>query len=157
MKTYRTPRELQAEIEQSLKRRPSPNAAPLEDVAEILSAGRHYLWIGIYLTAGPGPADAATKEKMQGRTVVPIAIGRHLYGALVVQGEKGRPVAGEDRILLKEAAACLARFLHGPGAYLMRKAREAAAEQPHSADARHQPASERAPERTLAAAGEGRR
>jgi len=157
VKTYRTPRDLQARIEQALTRRPSSTAAPLDEVADILCSGRHYAWIGIFLAAGPGPAPASTTEIVQPRTVIPIMLVQHVFGALAVQGEKGAPLSGKDRILLKRVATRLARFLHGPGAYLLRKAREAAAEQPLSPQARgHQPASEKPQERSLAA-GEGRR
>lgn len=158
MKTYRTPRELQAGIERALARRPAPNAACLEQVAELLSAGRHYDWIGIYLAAGPAPQPVAHTEPAPPHTVIPIALGQHVFGALEVRGENGKAVAAADRVLLKQVAAQLARFLHGPGAFLLRKARAAAAQQPSSPQARgHQPASEKAQERSLAAAGVGRR
>ena len=161
MKSYRTPRQLQAEIEQALQRPFSANSAPLDEVAQILLEGRHYNWIGIYVVAGERSAGAgasrAVAETRPG-TVTPIRLGQHVFGALEVRAEDGRRLAGEDRILLKQAATRLAKFLHGPGAWLVRKAREAAAAQPPSPQARgHQPASEKAQERSRAAAGEGRR
>lgn len=160
MKTYRTPRDLQVKIEGVLQRRAtSPAAAPLDEVAAILCEGRHYSWIGIYLVAAPasGPRKKTSPETPESRVVMPIKLGQHVFGAIEVRGENGKGLAGEDRILLKRVAVRLAKYLHGPGAYLVRKAREAAAQQPQPSEARHQPASEKAPERTLAAAGEGRR
>ncbi len=163
MKTYRSPRDLQARIESVPQRRAiSPTAAPLDEVAAILCEGRRYSWVGIYLVAGqsPAPASGARRTPVQttseAQAVVPIRLGQLALGAIEVRGESGKPLAGEDRILLKRVAARLAKYLHGPGAYLARKAREAAAEQPQPSEVRHQPASEKAQERTLAA-GEGRR
>ena len=163
MKTYRTPRDLEARIEAALARKAGPHNTPLDEVAEILGDGRHYSWIGIYLVAGeiskPGPSRAKTGARAaQTHAVIPVALGQHVYGAMEVQSEKGRTLTGKDRILLKQVAERLAKYLHGPGAWLVRKAREAAAEPPPEPEMRgHQPASERAPERTLPAAGEGRR
>lgn len=160
MKTYRPTRELQAKIDAALSRRPTPTAQPLDEVAEILSAGRHYAWVGIYLIAGERSGSrqraAASVAAPKDRSVIAIRLGQHEFGAIEVEAESGRTLAAEDRVLLKRAAARLARFLHGPGAYLVRKAREAAAETP-APQTRHQPASEKAEERSLAAAGEGRR
>ncbi|HEU5336294.1 MAG TPA: hypothetical protein VFU27_10035 [Terriglobales bacterium] len=163
MKTYRKARELQAKIEQMLLRPPSPGSAPLDEVAEILSSGRHYDWIGIYLLAGAQPATASSQEdtvrsaSSGNSRVIPIRLGQHVYGAIEVRAEAGKGLASEDRILLKSVAARLARYLHGPGAALVRKAREAAAAEPESPPARgYQPESERAQPRSLAA-GEGRR
>lgn len=160
MKTYCPSRELQAKIDAALSRRPKASAQPLDEVAEILSQGRHYAWLGIYLVAGacsgssqpPATAVAASRA----RTVIPMRLGQHQFGIIEVEPETGRTLSGQDRILLKRVAARLALYLHGPGAYLVRKAREAAAEQPPPTQVRHQPVSEKPQERTLAA-GEGRR
>ena len=164
MKTYRSARDLQAEIEKVLGRRPDPpRSSPLDEVAGMLSRGRHYDWIGIYLVAGERPASGGANVRSapaasQLRTVLPIRLGQNELGAIEVQGEKGATLAGEDRILLQRVARRLAKYLHGPGSYLMRKARETASEQPITPQARgHQPESEKSPTRTLAAAGEGRR
>lgn len=163
MKTYRTPQELEARIETALARKAGPKNTPLDEVAEILGDGRHYSWIGIYLVAGeiqkPGASAGKTSVRaVQRHAVIPVALGQHVYGAIEVQSEKGKALTGQDRILLKRVAERVAKYLHGPGAWLVRKAREAAAEpQPAPQERGHQPASEKAPERTLAAAGEGRR
>jgi hypothetical protein len=163
VKTYRTPQELKARIETALARKAGPQNTPLDEVAEILGDGRHYSWIGIYLVAGeiskPGPSRAKTgTSAVQTHAVIPVALGQHVYGAIEVQSEKGKTLTGQDRILLKGVAERLAKYLHGPGAWLVRKAREAAAEPaPPPQERGHQPTSEKAPERTLAAAGEGRR
>jgi putative methionine-R-sulfoxide reductase with GAF domain len=163
VKTYRTPQELEARIETALARKAGPHNTPLDEVAEILGDGRHYSWIGIYLVAGevskPGPSRAKTASRpTQTHAVIPVALGQHVYGAVEVQSEKAKVLSAQYRILLKRVAERLAKYLHGPGAWLVRKAREAAAEtQPAPQERGHQPASEKAPERTLAAAGEGRR
>lgn len=161
MKTYRSARELQTGIEQVLLRHPSPGSAPLDEVAAILSLGRHYDWIGVYLVAGPQPAGAtgkgSTVSSRGAGNVIPIRLGQHVYGAIEVRAEKGKALAGEDRILLKSVAVRLAKYLHGPGAVLVRRAREAAAAEPELPPARgYQPESEKAQPRSLAA-GEGRR
>lgn len=163
LKTYQNARELQAKIEQMLLRRPSPGSAPLDEVAETLSAGRHYDWIGIYLVAGTRPGGAAGQggavagPGSANCDVVPVRLGQHIYGAIEVRAEAGKRLAGEDRVLLKSVAVRLAQYLHGPGAVLARKAREAATEEPESPPARgYQPESERLQPRSLAA-GEGRR
>jgi putative methionine-R-sulfoxide reductase with GAF domain len=163
VKTYRTPQELESRIETALARKAGSRNTPLDKVAEILGDGRHYSWIGIYLVAGeiakPGPARAKSGSRAaQTQAVIPVALGQHVYGAMEVQSEKGKFLSGQDRILLKRVAERLAKYLHGPGAWLVRKAREAAAEpSPAPQERGRQPASEKAPERTLAAAGEGRR
>ena len=163
MKTYSTPRDLEARIEAALARRASAHNTPLDEVAGILGEGRHYSWIGIYLVAGeiskPGSSGGKTGSRAasQSHAVIPVALGQHVFGAMEVQSEKGRTLTGKDRILLKQVAEQLARYLHGPGAYLVRKAREAATEPPPPQVRGHQPASEKGPERTLAAAGESRR
>lgn len=163
MKTYRTPRDLQTKIERVLQRRAiSSTTAPLDEVAAILCEGRHYSWVGIYLVAGKSSAPASGTRKTAEQTaadsqaVVPIGLGEHVLGAIEVRSESGKPLTGRERILLKGVATRLAKYLHGPGAYLLRKAREAAANQPQPAESRHQPVSEKTQERTLAA-GEGRR
>jgi putative methionine-R-sulfoxide reductase with GAF domain len=163
VKTYRSVHELQAKVEQVLSRHVSPGSAPLDEVAEILSSGRHYNWIGIYLVAGAqlgGALGQGSGASSRGTgDVVPIRLGQHVYGAIEVRAEKEQALAREDRIFLKSVAARLANYLHGPGAALVRKAREAqAAEaQSDSLPARgHQPESEKAQLRSLAA-GEGRR
>lgn len=160
MKTYRTSRDLQAKIDAALSRRPTRSAQPLDEVAEILSQGRHYAWLGIYVVAGtrsgsnqPAPTVVAGGRA---RSVIPVRVGQHQFGAIEVEAESGKTLSGQDRILLKRVATRLALYLHGPGAYLVRKAREAVAEQSLSTHPRHQPASEKPQERTLAA-GEGRR
>jgi putative methionine-R-sulfoxide reductase with GAF domain len=163
VKTYCTPRDLQAKIERVLQRRAiSPTAAPLDEVAAILCEGRRYSWVGIYLVAGQSPApgsgtrQAASQTTSESHVVVPIRLGQHALGAIEARSESGKPLTGQERILLKGVAARLAKYLHGPGAYLVRKAREVAANQPQPSEGRLQPASEKVPERTLAA-GEGRR
>jgi len=51
LKSYRSPGDLLAEIEQVLAQK-APRSSPLEKIVEILYSGRHYFWIGIYLRVG---------------------------------------------------------------------------------------------------------
>ncbi len=63
--------------------------------------------------------------------VTPIKIGTHVIGVIDCESERVNAFAFEDRVLLQEIAAVLARFLSGRGKYLVMKAREAAGELPH--------------------------
>jgi GAF domain-containing protein len=87
--------------------------------------------------------------------VVPIKIAGRILGVIDVESDKPDAFAMRDRILLKLVAEQLARFLTSTGKYLVRHAREKAAEEakkvPQAKSA--QPASER-PERMRAAVGE---
>jgi putative methionine-R-sulfoxide reductase with GAF domain len=62
--------------------------------------------------------------------IVPIKIGAHVIGVIDVESDRRDAFSFKDRVLLREAAAALARFLVGPGKYLVMKAREAALEIP---------------------------
>lgn len=64
---------------------------------------------------------------------VPIKIAGHVFGVIDVECEQSNAFGPEDRVLLKEVAARLARFLTGRGKYLLIKAREAAAQAPPAA------------------------
>ncbi len=185
MKTYRSPRELLATIdEQVLAPRPrlaprgraarssgSRETPPLEHVASLLHDGRHYFAVTIYLDAGGrllrqahcGPESCcysmAPGEGIVGKTAqsgrervvadvsldpdykrcfpttrselaVPIKIAGRVLGVIDSESEALNAFGPEDRLLLKEVAARLARFLTGRGKYLLIKAREAAAQAP---------------------------
>ena len=56
--------------------------------------------------------------------VVPIKIGAHVLGVINVESDKLYGLPSEDRVLLEETAAQLARFLAGRGKYVLMKARE---------------------------------
>jgi len=83
--------------------------------------------------------------------VMPIKIGVHVSGVMDVESDRPNAFAFQDRVLVGEIAAVLARFLAGPGKFLVMKARQASHAIP--AVLPKQPRSERQ-ERLLAAAGE---
>jgi hypothetical protein len=132
---YRSTRSLFAEIKGKLAaNRPSFNHSPLEDVADLLCAGRHYSWVGIYLgldpksspallqdAAEPHPAQiavAGTRKKI----LVSMKIAGHEVGFLNVESDRENAFGSEDRVLLERVAGLLARFLSGNGKYLVRRA-----------------------------------
>jgi len=160
VKTYRAPRELLALIdEQVLVPRPRlaprgrrPRVAgcaetpPLEQIASLLQRGRNYSAVSISLEAGNRLLRQAHCGSDSGETRaelgVPIKIAGRVLGVIAVKSERSDAVGPEDRVLLKEVAARLARFLSGRGKYVLMKAREAAEAAPP------------APMATRAAAGE---
>jgi putative methionine-R-sulfoxide reductase with GAF domain len=139
LKTYRSPRELLAAIERRLEGNSRlPHRSPLEDVTELLSSGRHYSWVGIYLAVGgnaeqqllggggPQPAQAA-HPKSRSKVLVSMKLAGRELGVLDVESERENAFGSEDRVLLERVAAAVGHFLIGPGRYLVRHAREAAA------------------------------
>jgi putative methionine-R-sulfoxide reductase with GAF domain len=139
LKTYRSPRELLARVESVLAAKPSSRCSPLGEVIELLCRGRHYTWMGIYLTvaektpqllgasgdAQPGQqALPATRSKI----LVTMKLAGRELGVLDVESDRENAFGSEDRVLLENVATALARFLTGPGKYIARKARESAAQ-----------------------------
>lgn len=138
MKTYRSTRELLQEVDHQLKNnQPSFHHSPLEEVIEILCQGRHYTWMGIYLAAAsqtkqllgagqdPHPGQVAlpgTRSKI----LVSIKLAGREIGVLAVESNRENAFGSEDRVLLENVADVLARFLTGPGKYIVRKAHEQA-------------------------------
>lgn len=136
MKTYRPVPKLVAEIERLLAaNRPAFHQSPLNQVIEVLSKGRHYAWVGIYLALGDNPqlvgeSGPAAMALPQSRTKILVSIkiaGREL-GMIAAESEHEHAFGREERVLLENVAGVLARFLYGPGKYLVRRAREAASE-----------------------------
>src|SRR5215467_13460605 len=133
MKSYGSSRTLLADIEDVLaSNRPSFHHSPLERVTEILSEGRHYSWVGIYLTLGQKassplletghhPAHVATPGTVRKILVAMKIAGRDL-GYLGVESDREAAFGAEERVLLERVASLLSRFLAGPGKYLMLKA-----------------------------------
>lgn len=122
MRRYRSNREILAEVDRVLAATPAQwRNSPLDEVTGILSRGRHYSWVGIYLRTGQ--ADTAEDLLGTGGLLAPIRIGARVLGAIEVTGAHN-PRA--DALLLKEVARRLARFLSGNGKWLLRKVREAA-------------------------------
>ena len=136
MKTYRSPRALLTDIERRLAaNRPSFHQSPLEDIAELLSHGRHYTWMGIYLVVGgsvaqpllgaggvPHPEQMARAET-RSKLLVSIKLAGRELGVLDVESDRENAFGSEDRVLLENVANRLARFLTGRGKYLVREAR----------------------------------
>lgn len=135
MKTYRATAGLLAEIERRLaSSQPSFHHSPLQDVIELLSLGRHYTWIGIYLAAGtngqqllgaggePHPSQMAGAET-KSKILISIKLAGHELGILDVESNRENAFGPRDRVLLENVANLLARFLAGPGRYLASKAR----------------------------------
>lgn len=114
--------------------RPSFHHSPLEDVAALLLEGRHYSWVGIYLSvdsnrssallenahpAHPGQVAVASTLK---KILVAMKVAGREIGYLNVESDRENAFGSEERVLLERIAGLLARFLTGPGKYLVRKA-----------------------------------
>jgi putative methionine-R-sulfoxide reductase with GAF domain len=136
LKTYRPAPEVLADIERLLAaNKPAFHESPLNEVIEVLSKGRHYAWVGIYLALGENPqlvgeSGPAAMALPQSRTKILVSMkiaGREL-GMIAAESEHEDAFGREDRVLLENVASVLARFLSGPGKYLVRRARQAASE-----------------------------
>jgi len=164
VKTYRSPRNVVAEIERLIAAdRPSPHPpSALARIAKLLCDDRHYQRAGIYLlidgrevpralsgSQAPGPPGTDFS--------VPIKIASETLGSLRVQLAPEHTASFEERVLLHKVAEVLALYLSSKGKYLVRKAREALHEGAASSEARgYQPASDKSaiPEARFAAAGD---
>ena len=161
-KSYRSPREVVGEVQRLLAAKYSPQApSPLERVVRLVCEERHYPWAAIYLKI----AEGSVREAASGRAEAPTAsqasatirMATRELGRIEIRSEHADAFTGEDKVLLKELAVILARYLTGDGKYLVRKAREAAREQAGSAPKRREPASDKGIEgrSRRAAAGDG--
>lgn len=114
---------------------PAFHQSPLDRVIESLSRGRHYPWVGIYLTTqdhGPQqvlgesgqvhPAQISVSST-HSKVLVSIRLAGHEFGVLGVETDQERRFGIQDRVLLENVATLLARYLTGPGKYLVRRAR----------------------------------
>lgn len=133
MKPFLPARELLCDIEQALaESRPSFRGSPLEKVAELLAEGRHYGWVGIYLTMDEKSAPALLQNLVhpaqfaaagtRKKVIVSMKIAGREIGFLNVESDRETAFGSEERVLLERVAGLLARFLVGPGKYLVRKA-----------------------------------
>ena len=179
------PREVLANVDQALAQKLSPRSVgrrkPLEDVAEALYSGRHYHSVAIYLVAGDmlirqsfrGPTPpirtfelgigtavhAAKFPEDKSQITVLIKIASRTLGLINVERDREHAFSGTERVLLKEVAARLARYLTSRGKVIVRHVREqekAGANVLRAEERGYQPASEKAAG-LRAAAGEGRR
>ena len=133
MKTYTSPRDVVAEIEQLIASdKPSPRPpSALVRILKLLCEGRNYARAGVFLLVNGrevprafGGVQVATGETRP-ELSVPIKIGSQTLGSLRVQSAPGHGFSSEERILLHEAAEILALYLSTKGKYLVRKTREA--------------------------------
>lgn len=135
MKPYLSPRDLVSKIEQALsENRPSFHHSPLEKVAELLADGRHYGWVGIYLTMDKDSVPALVENLVhptqfaaagtRKKVIVAMKIAGREVGFLNVESDRENAFGSEERVLLERVAGILAKFLVGPGRYLVRKAVE---------------------------------
>jgi hypothetical protein len=133
LKPFLSTRELLAQVEETLAdNRPSFHHSPLEKVAGLLADGRHYGWVAIYLKlderSAPSllenfvhPAEFAAPGT-QKKVIVSMKIAGREVGFLNVESDRENAFAWEERVLLERVAYLLAKFLVGPGKYLLRKA-----------------------------------
>ena len=135
MKPFRSTRDLLADIEHALtENRPSFHESPLEAVAGLLAEGRHYGWVGIYLTlekqaatpllpnaTHPAQFEASGTRK---KVIVTMKIAGREIGFLNVESNRENAFGADERVLLERVAGLLAKFLTGRGKYLVRKAAE---------------------------------
>lgn len=135
MRPYLSTRALLADIENALaENRPSFHHSPLEKVAGLLAEGRHYGWVGIYLTLEKQPAmpllpNSAHPARFEAsgtrkKVIVTVKIAGREIGFLNVESDRENAFGAEERVLLERVAGLLAKFLTGPGKYLVRKAGE---------------------------------
>ena len=135
MRPFRSTRDLLADIEQALaENRPSFHDSPLETVVSLLAEGRHYGWVGIYLTLEKQPAmpllpHAAHPAQFEAsgtrkKVIVTMKIAGREIGFLNVESNRENAFGADERVLLERVAGLLAKFLTGPGKYLVRKAGE---------------------------------
>ena len=128
------------DIEQVLTAaRPSFHGSPLEIVAGLLAEGRHYGWVGIYLTlekhaATPLVPSAAHPAQFEAhgtrkKVIVSIKIAGREIGFVNAESNRENAFGADERVMLERVAGLLAKFLTGPGKYLVRRA----------ADAEHKP------------------
>ncbi len=135
MKPYGSTRDILTDIERVLATaRPSFHDSPLEKVAGLLAEGRHYGWVGIYLTLEkhalaplvPSPANPAQFEASGTRkkVIVTMKIAGREIGFLNVESNRENAFGADERVMLERVAGLLAKFLTGPGKYLVRRAGE---------------------------------
>jgi putative methionine-R-sulfoxide reductase with GAF domain len=135
VRPYRSTRNLLADVKKVLAdNRPSFHCSPLEEIAGLLCEGRHYSWVGIYLTLDEKSSSALLEEALikpnqvavhgtRKKIVVAMRVGGRELGFLNVESDRESAFGSEDRVLLDRVAGLLARFLAGPrGKYLVLKA-----------------------------------
>jgi len=135
VRPYRSTRNLLADVKKVLAdNRPSFHCSPLEEIAGLLCEGRHYSWVGIYLTLDEKVSSSLLEEALikpnqvavhgtRKKIVVAMRVGGRELGFLNAESDRESAFGSEDRVLLDRVAGLLARFLAGPrGKYLVLKA-----------------------------------
>jgi hypothetical protein len=160
------PRQVLAQVDQVLARKLSlrdfTQRKPLEGVVQALYEGRGYSWVGVHLAVGTVDVPQVSRgpeppRESKSQIVVPIKIVDRVLGALEVESDRQSAFSYADRVLLKQVAARLARFLTSTGKVLVRRERERQNALPTAPETRgYQPASQKAAS-LRAAAGENRR
>jgi len=142
VKMYRATKAILADIQRTLAAKPSSYRSPLESVAGLLCEGRHYSWVGIYLTLDRKSAPALLQganelqphqianPSTRKKVIIAMKIAGREVGTLNVESPHEDSFGSEDRVLLDRVAGLLARFLTGAGKYLVRKAARPASESP---------------------------
>jgi GAF domain-containing protein len=161
------PRQVLAQVDQVLARKLSlrdfTQLKPLEEVVEALYQGRRYSWVGVHLAAGSVSVPQVSRGAELSRAgrsqmAVPIKIASRVLGALEVASDGENAFGYAERVLLKQVAARLARFLTSTGKVLLRRERERQNVAPLTAPETrgYKPASQKVAS-LRAAAGENRR
>ena len=129
VKIYRPAKSILSDIQRTLAAKPSIHHSPLGTVAGLLCEGRHYSWVGIYLTAPALLQDASDLRQNQiahpttrKKIIVSMKIAGREVGTLNVESSLEDSFGSEDRVLIERVAGLLARFLTSTGKYLVRKA-----------------------------------
>lgn len=91
-------------------------------------------------------------DETKSEIATPIKLAGRVIGVINIESERENGLAAEDRVLQKDVAAKLARFLTGRGKYIVRKFRGGLA-RPET-ERGHQPSSEKPEYSRRAAAGE---
>jgi hypothetical protein len=127
MKRYRPVREVLADIEQILAQKYAAGTHPLSQVVELLVDGRHYGRVELVLdltvvrerryVVGPEPGEVHSEIK------APLQLATHSYGELVVKDARPNAFKGEDRVLVKDVAEQVTRFLAGKGKHIVLQGR----------------------------------
>jgi putative methionine-R-sulfoxide reductase with GAF domain len=144
----KTAPELLRQVDSLLAARHASAASVLDELAELLSGQRRYEWIGIYLATGPAtePAGSALSQDEQPASshVAPIRLAARTLGAIEVRSSRRNAFPYKDRVLLKQIAAKLARYLATSGKPVLRKLRAAAKASPETEGVQRKPATKAA-------------
>jgi len=127
LKRYQPTSEVFAQIEQALAAtHPQPgDATSLAQVAAALVDGRQYESAEIYLAVDSAPRPQRNATADGATWTFSIRVTTRELGVLAVTSKS---LSGEDRVLLGRVSKLLAQFLSGRGKYLLREARERAAD-----------------------------